>query len=249
MPKNKIVFGLFVSFLLLISLKYFDPIKEHILEYSNSAKLYVSKKTDFIKKKIQLHFEQTEQIKELKKQVEVLRPLSDQSLVFATKLNQLLNESNLTSFNPTHKLSQVISYEKLDNPLRLWIEIPSYDPAKKYGLIYNGFTAGVVYPKFKKPLAYLQTDEKVLFSVFVGVENEIAVIFGNKKGLIIKYIPTKTNIKIGDEVVTSGKDGLFYEGIKVGKIVKIEIKNEYKIAIVDPYMKHDKPNFFYAIDL
>jgi rod shape-determining protein MreC len=143
----------------------------------------------------------------------------------------------------------VIAYEELDNPFRMWIEYPNFDRNRSYGLVHKGFTAGIVYSKFDKALAHLQLDKRVVFSVLIGSDKLLGVLFGNEKNLLIKYIPAHANVKIGDEVVTSGSDNLFYEGIKVGKVVEIKTKNIYKIAIVEPYMKVKKPNFFYIVDL
>jgi rod shape-determining protein MreC len=249
MPKNKLVFGFIATFILIFSLKYSSYFKQYVIEKTNNIRLYVVQTKDEINNKINKHIRQAKHIEKLQKQVNLLQPSADKAIYFASKLNQLLNESNLTSFNPSHHLSRVISYEHIDNPLRMWIELPKYNPNKRYGLVHNGFTAGIVYPKFQKPLAYLQLDQKVLFSVLVGEEKEIAVIFGNKKNMLIKYIPSDINIKLGDEVITSGKDGLFYEGVKVGKIIDIKEKSSYKIATVQPYLKNMKPNFFYAIDI
>jgi rod shape-determining protein MreC len=249
MAKNKIVFWLFATLLLLISFKYLDPIKGLVLNYSHNAQIYIILTKNKLYNKIKTHFNQVKQIEELQKQVDILKPSSFQVVTFATKLNQLLDESNLTKFNPMLKLSRTISYEKLDNPLRIWLEVPNYNPNKEYGLIFNGYTAGIIYEKYNKPLAHLQLDKKVVFSVLVGKSKQIAVIFGNGSNLIIKHIPSQTEIKVGDQVVTSGKDGLFYEGIKVGEISDIKKENNYLIATITPYMTNKRPNFFYAIDL
>ena len=36
--------------------------------------------------------------------------------------------------------------------------------------------------------------------------------------LVAKYIPSWMNIYIGDEVITSGMDDIFPQGLKLGKI-------------------------------
>jgi rod shape-determining protein MreC len=249
MPKNRIVLGLVFIAVIFLSFNYLSPFKSHVLNYSNGIKSFFVNQYDRISGNIQRHFRQKDQIKSLQKEVEALRKPAQLSSVFATKLNQLLDESNLTIYNPKLKLSRVISYEELDNSFRVWVDFPKFDKNKSYGLIHKGYTAGVIYPKFNKPLAYLQLDKRVVFSVLIGADRFLGVLFGNEKNLIIKYIPTYEKVKLGDEVVTSGSDNLFYEGIKVGKIIKIEKKGIYKIATVKPYMDIKKPNFFYIVDL
>jgi rod shape-determining protein MreC len=249
MSKNKIVLGLFFPTLLFLSLNNLNPFKNQVLNISNGIKLFFINQYDRVSVNIQRHFRQKEQIKELQKELNLLRVPAELSSTFAIKLNQLLDEANLTSYNPNLTLSRVISYEELDNPNRVWIDFPDFDKNRSYGLIHKGFTAGVVYAKADKPLAYIQLDKRVVFSVLVGANRLLGVAFGNDKNLLIKYIPSDKEIYIGDEVITSGSDNLFYEGIKVGKVISIATKNIYKIAIVQPYMKVKKPNFFYVVDV
>jgi len=249
MPKNKLVLGIFFITLLFLSVNYLNPFKNQVLTVSNDIKLFFLNQYNRVSSNIQRHFRQTEQIKALQKELDLLKEPAELSSTFAIKLNQLLDEANLTSYNPQLKLARVISYEELDNPNRVWIDFTDFDKNRSYGLIHKGYTAGVVYPKADKPLAYIQLDKRVVFSVLVGESKLLGVAFGNDKNLIIKYIPSDKEVKIGDEVITSGSDKLFYEGIKVGKVVSITTKNIYKIATVKPYMKYKKPNFFYVVDV
>ncbi len=248
MPKNRVLLGLILISTLFVSFNYLAPFKNQVLIVSNSIKLFFIEQTYRISNNIKTHFNQENQIEKLQKQVEILKPQAELSTLLAAKLNQLLNESNLTSFNPRLKLSRVISYEELDNPFRVWLDLPNYDKKSTLGLVHKGFTAGVIYPKNGKALGCIQLDKRVVFSVLIGESRVLGVVFGNEKNLLIKYIPSKEEINIGDEVVTSGADSLFYEGIKVGKVVDVTLKNIYKIATVEPYMKVKKPNFFYAVE-
>jgi rod shape-determining protein MreC len=249
MPRNRIVLGFLFVALLFLSFNYSNPIKTQILNFSNGIRVFFISQYDRVSTNIHRHFDQTKQIKRLKKELNTLREPANLSSVFATKLNQFLDEANLTEFSPSLKLSRVIAYEELNNPYRMWLEVPNYDENRSYGLIHKGFTAGIVYPKLKKPLAYMQVDKKVIFSVLIGEKKILGVVFGNDESLTIKYIPTYVDVHLGDEVVTSGKDSIFYEGIKVGKITHIERENIYKVATVEPYMKVKNPNFFYVVDV
>jgi len=73
--------------------------------------------------------------------------------------------------------------------------------------------------------------------------------FGHDNLLEIKYIPNYENPKIGDEVITSGNDNLFYEGIKVGKVIAVEKKDMYKIATLKPYANPKDAQFLYAVEV
>jgi len=249
MIKRKLLFGLTFLILIIFSLNYSSSLKSQIIQFSNDVRVFFIEQSYRVNSSIQRHFRQKQQIKLLQKQVETLKPTAELSALFAAKLNQLLNESNLAAYNPKLHLSRVIAYEKLDNPFKMWLDFPAYEKNASYGLVHKNFTAGIVYPKFNKPLAHLQLDKKVVFSVLVGKNKHLGVIYGNEKNLLVKYIPSLIDINIGDEVITSGADRLFYEGVKVGKIVEIRVKNIYKIAVIEPYMKVKKPNFLYVVDL
>ena len=42
-----------------------------------------------------------------------------------------------------------------------------------------------------------------------------------ENALRLKYIPRKSDVKLGDEVITSGRGGIFPSGLKVGEIVEV----------------------------
>ena len=116
-------------------------------------------------------------------------------------------------------------------------------------MIYKGFAAGIVDEQDAKPVARLLTNVKTMFSVAIGKKKHLGVLFGGKHYLEIKYIPTYAKINRGDEVITSGNDNIFYEGIKVGKVVNVQTNNLYKMAVVKPYIRINNPDFFYVVDV
>ncbi len=72
--------------------------------------------------------------------------------------------------------------------------------------------------------------------VSVGKGSVRGVIQGRGDYCIIKYISVEENIKTGDEVCTSG-EGIYPEGIKIGKVFKIDKKPHdiFQIIYVLPY--------------
>lgn len=42
-----------------------------------------------------------------------------------------------------------------------------------------------------------------------------------ENALRLKYIPRKSDVKLGDEIITSGRGGIFPPGLKVGEIVEV----------------------------
>ena len=129
------------------------------------------------------------------------------------------------------------------------MEFKNFDEKRNYGLISQNRVAGIVSLRYKKPLAILISDPKSIFSVLIGKENIEGVAFGDGEKVLIKYIPSYKNPKIGDEVVTSGFDELFPYGVKVGRVIKVGKKSTYKTAWVKPYILEKKPRYLYAIDI
>jgi rod shape-determining protein MreC len=52
---------------------------------------------------------------------------------------------------------------------------------------------------------------------------------------LLKYLPLNADIKVGDAVVSSGQDGIFPEGFRIGKVTKILKEELYVSAEVTPY--------------
>jgi rod shape-determining protein MreC len=62
-----------------------------------------------------------------------------------------------------------------------------------------------------------------------------------------KYIPLWQKVEIGDEVITSGLDGYFYEGYKVGKVININSHETYKVVFIKPYIQVNNKKHFTVI--
>ena len=54
-------------------------------------------------------------------------------------------------------------------------------------------------------------------------------------------------VKEGDEVVTSGLDGIFFSGISVGKVTGVIQESLYKSAAVKPYVNITIPSYLYVV--
>jgi rod shape-determining protein MreC len=158
-----------------------------------------------------------------------------------------LNHSKLQT-KAEIELVRTISYEKFGNFNRVWMQVPDYNSSKIYGLTYNEFIAGIVIQKNEKPLALLNQDIKSAYSVYIGDEKAPGIAHGySNDRLIVNFIPTWFKIKVGDEVISSGLDKIFMEGLKVGKVLSVTSSQGYQNAIIAPYYKSNEPNYFYMI--
>jgi len=249
MYKKGLFWIVLVTILTLFIFLFSKQITERTLSFSNGIKSYILDKKmkayDFLHR----HFNQVQTIEKLQSQVKELEPKASLSVAFASRLNTLLYDLNMTNYDPELKLVQVLSYVELNNPNRVYLEFEKFDEQKQYGLVYKGVVAGVVKSRASQPIGIFIADKEAVFSVLIGKDSIEGVAFGNGENILVKYIPTYKDPKVGDEVITSGYDKLFYHGIRVGKVIKVEKTPMYKIATLKPYTSPKKPQFLYAVDI
>ena len=66
--------------------------------------------------------------------------------------------------------------------------------------------------------------------------------------LIVKFIPKWHKIQEGDDVVTSGLDGIFFAGLPVGLVTKVEVQSAYTVAHIKTYSDIFHPKTFFLIN-
>ena len=236
---NKEVLAIFVLFALLFggALFFMTDLQRPILSLSNSVKSSYHNLTASIGQSYDEHFKQQDTIIELRKQLNLYEESHLLLHQVATELNALFVE-----------LVRTISYVKFGDINKVWIDTPSFDPAKVYGLVHKENVAGIVVMKEGRPMALLNGALKSAYAVYVGANKAPGIVHGLKtRELIVEFIPTWIKIKEGDEVLTSGLDNLFFPGLKVGKVVSIEQSQGYQNAIIDPYYNASNPDYFHLI--
>ena len=249
MNKELFSFLLVTIALLLGAFSYNNIIQSPVINSLNFFKKNYHDTTQYINDTLDTYFFQTHKIRDLKEQ---LQKYENNHLVMqelANEVNDLYNiqDANFT-LSPQIALVRAISYEKFGNFNRLWMDIPDYNGSKIYGLTYKELVAGIVINKNSRPLALLNQDIKSAYSVFVGEKSAPGIAHGNNnKNLIVSFIPTFYNIKVGDEVTTSGLDDIFIKGLRVGKVLSVNSSQGYQNAIIEPYYKNFEPNYFHII--
>jgi rod shape-determining protein MreC len=167
----------------------------------------------------------------------------------ADEYSNLLREQNSSIKTlPTLSLVRTISYVRMGNPHKLWLEMDDFNPKQVYGLLYRGYAAGIVVSDHKRPMALLNGDIKSTYAVSIGSSMAPGIVRGNnERRLIVDFIPTWVTIAIGDEVITSGLDQIFLAGLQVGKVISISRASGYQSAVVEPYFYAKKPAYFHII--
>lgn len=244
---NKIKFLLIIVCLGFITFYLSDYARSIVINSTNFVLSLYQDTRDFIIETIDEHFDQADEIRALREQNAELEHSATLLSAFAYKLDTLLSEQNSTRFNPDVKLVRAISYMNIGDHDKIWIDFDEFDENRIYGLISQGKTAGIVVNKDGNPLALLQTDSKSTFSVSIGEQQIAGIATGNGKNIVVKFIAQWLNPKIGDEVYTSGLDGIFFGGVPVGKISKVYEEELYKSAIVETDLKIQVPSYLYIV--
>lgn len=168
-------------------------------------------------------------------------------------LRQILDSYEHIHSNPQISLVRILSYIQLGNFERVWLEhsLPDIQDSKIFGLVFDNNVVGIALIKEGRLMGLLNGDSNNVYSVYIGKNKAPGIISSssNKNILTASYIPQWIQISEGDEVVTSGLDGIFFEGIKVGKVISVRISREYFVAEIEPYADIHNLHYLWLIDL
>lgn len=243
----------FLFFLLFIavSLGYIFEIDQLIARNFNPLttlkKVYVNNAAK-LQNNIERYFNQAATIAKLQTENATLTNYKELYLASNNELHSVLEAIDANKKTEDDiKFTKVLSYVRFDDFTKVWIDYKKEDDSI-LGVISNGFAAGIVVNQDGKAKALLNGNDKCNYSIFVGEEKAPGIIHKskNRHHLVAKYIPIWYNIKLGDEVITSGMDNIFFEGLKVGRITEITNLPDMKIATVKPYANVLKKKFFYT---
>ena len=249
MNKKLFTYLLILLALFMGALYYTKTIQSPLLSSLNNIKVTYHTFTQSVQDSIDKHFFQAQEIADLK---EKLQKYENNHLVMqqlTSEIEDMHKENNSTlTTDPKVELVRAISYEKFGNINRIWLDVPDYNSSKIYGLIYKEMVAGIVIPKDSKALALLNNDIKSTYAVYIGSSQAPGIAHGNNgKNLIVSFIPAWFDIHVGDEVITSGLDNIFFKGIKVGKVLSISKSQGYQNAVVEQYYQSSLPSYFHLI--
>lgn len=245
---NRIIF----LFLLIISVGLYifnvDQSITNKFRFVNDIKKYYTEKLIGIEEALSKYFLQAKTIEKLSKDNEELKRYKILFTKTQNQLEELLNKHERLNLESADlKLTKVLSYVKFDDYTKVWLDLEKTDK-KIEGLISNNYAAGIVVNQSNQSLALLNGNEKSNYAVFIGENKAPGIVHGveNSENIVVKFIPIWINIKVGDEVITSGMDDIFFEGLKVGKVVAIKKMADMQEATVEPYAKVLEETFFYV---
>ena len=227
----------------------FNFLQKELQEFTNFIKIKYHQTNDYLENLILLHLNQEDTIKNLLLQNSELKKYKLKFNAIKDELETIKKEcDSLTKNYLDVKLVRAISYTKLGDFSSVWLDFKDFNKTKIYGLVKDDYASGIVIEKNSKPLALLNNNKKCAYAVEIGDSKAPGVAVGYKNGIMkVKFIPMHKQIKVGDEVVTSGMDNIFFYGIKVGKVLKIKERGSYKVAEIKPYADLSHPKYFWVI--
>ena len=249
MNKSSLGYFLLITALFLGVVNYSPFLQTPILDAMNSIKKTYHQTVQYINTSIDAHFLQAQTIKNLTQKLQNCEQdhLLMQQLTHEVDDLYKLSKSRFSN-HPKVQLVRTIAYEQFGNMNRLWLDVPEYNSSKIYGLVYKEQVAGIVINKNGRALALLNHDIKSAYSVYIGGKKAPGIAHGNnEQNIIVNFIPAWFEIKVGDEVITSGLDHVFFKGLKVGKVLSVNESQGYQNAVVKPYYNDNEPHYFYMI--
>jgi rod shape-determining protein MreC len=151
-------------------------------------------------------------------------------------------EESLLRLHENILAAQVIGFDASNFYKSATINKGSLDGLKKDMVVLdqNGNLVGrIIDPvALKESRVQLITDNESGVGVFSQKKEVMGILSGDGKGYcFLEYIHVTTeDIYEGEDIITSGKDGLFPSGIKVGKIISITTNTSlFKQVKVEPY--------------
>ncbi|VEG81437.1 rod shape-determining protein MreC [Wolinella succinogenes] len=253
MIKKPLLWLLFLAGVFIGSLKLSGEIHPRLLYLSDAIKVGFLNASEGVIRHARRHFDQVEEIKLLTKELHDKEKLQMTVMALDSELKRLLRflASNLEVRYPDFKLVRTLSYAEIGDYHKVWLEhdLSLFPPEKIFGLIQNGFAAGIVTNHKGRAMGLLNGDERCSYSVYVGELKAPGIIKALGEGRIVAdFIPSWLDVKEGDEVVTSGLDGIFFENIKVGRVTSIRQSQGYLVAEIRPYADSLHPRYFWLID-
>ncbi len=243
----------FVLFLIIIGLSSyynFDKlIKNKTIEiFNNTKQAYIEKLTS-IENKIEKHFRQSKKIEELNNEIKELEKYKYLYTDIKSRYDNTVTFKDQNTSAEELFTVKVLSYAKFNDFTKVYIDTEDINITEDTigGLIVDDYAAGILIKDEGKSVALLNGNIKSNYAVYIGKDKAPGITHSlkYKKNIVVKFIPNWLEIEVGDEVVTSGMDGIFFEGLKVGKVVSVRRIGDTQEAVVEPYADISNDSLYY----
>lgn len=241
-----------LSIILAIAFGYVPFLKQYALSFSLKVKNYYIDTKENFTLLINDYVNQATQIKDMRAKIKQLEADSIKHKALQIEFDNLYYalDSERHYVDPDVKLVKVISYVTLGTYTKIWLNYAYVgDEPKIFGLVKDGYAIGIAKMVDNHLLGILNGDEDCSYSVYIG-ENRVPGILRTMSNgnMVIDYIPAWQSIKSGDNVATSGLDGIFFEDVQVGTIGNIKPESGYLRAELKPYKFSNRLDYVWIID-
>ncbi len=101
---------------------------------------------------------------------------------------------------------------------------------------YDGIVGRILVSADKSSEVLLITDPVSAVDAYVHRTRARGIVKGTGSGCMMQYIEKKSDVSIGDKVISSGKDGFFPKGVIIGTVTDIEADGSFITATVSPHV-------------
>jgi len=229
-----------------------DSVSNMLLGLINPIKKNYKNITQDIENKSHSYLFQKEYIVKLTAENRILRKRLLEQTHYIKQVKNIYNILPALKRYPVKNITiaETISYVKLNSFSQIILTKPkNLHPGKIYGLIQGTVVAGTARVQNNQLYGYLTSNEKCRFSVSIGESHAPGIAIGKKNNnMIVKFIPKWYEISVGDKVVTSGLDKIFFADLPVGVVESIDEENSYKIATIKTYNDIFHPKTFFLVN-
>jgi len=251
--KTRLVIIVILLLILTVLLSRNDErVSDALLGIINPIKQNYQNFTQDLENKSHSYIFQKESIENLSKENRILRKRLLQQIHYIEQVKSIYEVLPKLSRLPVPNISivETISYVKLNSFSQIILTKPTkLQKNRLYGLMQDFVVAGTARLDNNQLYGYLTSDSKCRFSVFIGKSKAPGIAIGSGENeMIVKFIPKWHKINIGDTVLTSGLDAIFFENIPVGIVTKIEVQSSYTVAHIKTYSDTFHPKTFFLIN-
>lgn len=230
-------------------------LQNHIMRIGGGIKIFVLDSKDAIALKYNQYINQAHTIK---KYQEKLKDYDQLELELKNVRNEIdalsLFDTQQTFYRDAQFLpARAYLYVGMGKYNRVWIDFDTshYPEGRLFGIVQDGKALGIAIVKDRKLVGLLNGEKQSSYSVFIGDEKIPAIIHYNSlspENIVADFIPSWKEIHIGDQVFTSGLDGIFIKGVLVGEVVSVSHDYGYITAQVKPYAKNFDLDYIWLVD-
>lgn len=256
--RYKILIFTIVFFVGLFVLMEVDKsIQAKILNLSDYVKIFVLDSKDGIVDAYNRHFDQADMIEELTQKFHSYEKLSLELKALKSdnaKLMHLVGGEGITHATSEIHLARIISFAAMGERDRVWLDTDMSQYGKDaegriFGIVKDNIALGVAMINNGRLEGFINGNKKCNYDVYIGNSRAMGIVSGSSKGfMLIDYVPDWAEIHKGDQIFTSGLDGIFLENIPVGVVEEVRENYGYLSVSAKPYASVGELSYVWLIE-